>query len=74
MDANLVLSEMCKDFGLALILEEAKCSSVVECSLMVRRVFGSILHGGPIELYLVLASAGVRKAVVCAIMSVGWCM
>ena len=28
--------------------------------------------GGPIELFLVPASA--RKAVVCAILSVGWCI
>ena len=33
--------------------------------------------GGPIELFLVPASAsttGVTKAVVCAILSVGWCI
>ena len=43
---------------------------------MVRLVVGSILHGGPIELVLVPASVpmtGVTKAVVCAILSVGWC-
>ena len=38
---------------------------------------GSILHGGPIELFLVPASCsttGVTKAVVCVILSVGWCI
>ena len=30
--------------------------------------------GEPIELFLVPASAGVTKAVVCAILSVGWCI
>ena len=45
------------------------------CSLMVRWVVGSILHGGPIELFPVPVSAPwlVTKAVVCAILSVGWC-
>ena len=41
---------------------------------MVRWVFGLILHGGPIELYVVSTSApqlGVTKAVVCVILSVG---
>ena len=38
---------------------------------MVRWVVGSILRGGPIELFLVPARAGLTKAVVCAIMSVG---
>ena len=41
---------------------------------MVRWVVGSILHGGPIELFLVTSSApqfGVTKAVVCVIPSVG---
>ena len=33
---------------------------------MVRWVFGSTPHAGPIELFLVPASAGVTKAVVCA--------
>ena len=37
---------------------------------MVRWVVGSILHGGPIELFLVPAS-GVSKVVVCVILSVG---
>ena len=40
---------------------------------MVRWVVGSILHGGPIELFLVLASAtqtGVTKAMVYAFLSV----
>ena len=38
----------------------ARCSSVVRAfggSLMVRLVVGSILYGGPIELFLVPASA-----------------
>ena len=49
-------------------------SSEVERSLMVRWVVGSILHGGgPIELFLVPAT-GVTKAVVCVILSVGWCI
>ena len=40
---------------------------------MVQWVVGSILHGGPIELFLVPASAmtGVTKALVCVILSVG---
>ena len=40
---------------------------------MVRWVVGSILHGGPIELFLVPASAPRRitKAVVCEILSMG---
>ena len=35
----------------------ARCGSVLERSLMVRWVIGSILHGGTIELFLVPASA-----------------
>ena len=42
-------------------------SSVVECSVMVRRV-RSIAHGGPTELFLVSATTGVTKAVVCDIL------
>ena len=30
--------------------------------------------GGPIELLSVLATTGVTKDVVCAILSVGWCI
>ena len=41
---------------------------------MVPWVVGSILHGGPIELFVVPASAGVTKAVVCAILSMGGCI
>ena len=43
---------------------------------MVRWVVGSILHGGRIELFLVLASVQtvLTKAVVCAMLSVGWCI
>ena len=51
----------------------ARCSSVVRAfadGVMGRRVDPS--WGGPIELFLVPASA--TKAVVCAILSVGWCM
>ena len=35
------------------IREGARCSSVVRVLLMVRWVVGSILHGGPTELFLV---------------------
>ena len=48
----------------------ARCSSVVECPLVVRWVVGSILHGGPIEKFLVAASA--PKTLVCIILSVGY--
>ena len=41
---------------------------------MVRWVIGSNLHGGPIELFLVPATTGVTKAVVYAILFVGWCI
>ena len=41
---------------------------------MVRWVVGSILHGGPIELFLLSATSRITKAVVCTIMSVVWCM
>ena len=37
--------------------ELARCTSVVERSLMVRWVVGLIIHGGPIELFLVPANA-----------------
>ena len=39
---------------------------------MVLWVIGSILHGGPIELFLVLncSTNGVTKAVVCVILAV----
>ena len=47
---------------------------MVKRSLIVRWVVGSIHHGGPIEIFLVPAGAGVQKAVVCAILSVGWCI
>ena len=39
---------------------------------MVRWVIRLIPHGGPIELFLV--STGVTKAMVCAILSVEWCI
>ena len=35
----------------------ARCSSVVRAFVMVRWVVVSILHGGPIDLFLVPASA-----------------
>ena len=40
----------------------------------LKTIVGSIIHGGPIELFLVPASfskTGVTKAVVCVILSVG---
>ena len=46
---------------------------MVERKLMMRWVVGSIHHGGPIELYLVPASAPrllITKALVCGIVSV----
>ena len=52
----------------------ARCSSVVRAfahGAMGRRIDPT--WGGPIELFLVPAS-GVTKAVVCGIMSVGWCI
>ena len=36
--------------------QRARCSSMVEHPLMMRWVVGSILHGGPFELFLVPAS------------------
>ena len=49
--------------------------SVLWCLLMVQLVVGSIIRGGTIELFLVLASAGgKKKAMVCAILSLGWCI
>ena len=54
----------------------ARCSSVVRAfahGAMGRRIDPS--WGGPIELFLVPANVtGVTKAVVCAILSVGWCI
>ena len=51
---------------------------MVDHPLMVQQVISSILPGGPIELFLVRSSqcstSGVTKAVVCAILSVGWCI
>ena len=45
-------------------------SSEVERSLMVRWVIRSILHGvDPLS-----STTGVTKAVVCVILSVGWCI
>ena len=40
---------------------------------MVEWVVGSILHGGPIELFLgPVSSSRVTKVVVCVILSMGW--
>ena len=56
----------------------ARCSSVVRA--FAHGVMGHWIDpswGGPIELFLVPASApwiGVTKAVVCGILSVGWCI
>ena len=50
-----------------------RCSFVVERLLMVRWVVGSIPRGGPIELFIVPAS-GLTKSVICAILSMGWCI
>ena len=56
----------------------ARCSSVVRAfahGAMCRRIDPS--WAGPIELFLVPASAprlGATKAVVCAILSVAWCI
>ena len=52
---------------------------MVEPLLRGKWVVRSILHGGTIELFLVPASVknilfGITKAVVCAILSVGWCI
>ena len=54
--------------------EERDIGPRYERSLMLRWVVGSILHGGPIELFIVPASyhtTGVPKAVVCVILYVG---
>ena len=51
-----------------------RCSSVVRAfahGAMGRRINPS--WGGPIELFLVPAT-GVTKVMVCAILSVGWCI
>ena len=50
---------------------------MVERLLMVRWVVRLISHGGLIELFLVSPTAHMTdatKAVVCAILSVGWCI
>ena len=62
---------------LLLLFLGASCSSVVKAfahGAMGRRI--DLSWGEPIELFLVPASAPrpVTKAVVCAIMSVGWCI
>ena len=52
-------------------------SSEVERSLMVRWVVGSILHGmDPLSNFhsSQCSTTGVTKAVVCVILSVGWCI
>ena len=43
----------------------------------LNRVIGSIPRDGPIELFLInsqCSTTGVTKAVVCVILSVGWCI
>ena len=46
----------------------------VECPLMVRWVIRSILHGGPIELFLIpLNAPQLVYQRLCAILYVGWC-
>ena len=57
----------------ALFMLGVRCSSVVRAfayGAMGRRIDPS--WGGPIELFLV--PAGVTKAMLCAILSVGWCI
>ena len=54
-------------------LQGAGRSSEVERSLMVRWVVGSILHGvDPLSYFSF--QIGVTNAVVCVILSVGWCI
>ena len=43
--------------AITLLLEGTRCSSLVQRSILVRWVLGSIRHDGPIELFLVLANA-----------------
>ena len=45
--------------------EDVRGSSVVE--LMVWWVIRSILHGGPIELFLIPSSVGITKVMVCTV-------
>ena len=47
-------------------------SSEVERSLMVRWVVGSILHG--VDPLSQCPTTGASKAVICIILSVGWCI
>ena len=57
------------------MFEGARCSSVVRAfahGAMGHRIDPS--WGGPIELFRVPATTGVTKAVVCSILSVGWCI
>ena len=59
------------------ILNGAGRSSEVERSLMVQWVVGSILHGvDPLNYFSFqpVLQTGVTKAVVCVILSVGWCI
>ena len=53
----------------------ARCSSMVRA--FAHGAMGCQIHAswsGPIELFLVPASAPLTKAVVCVIPSVGWCI
>ena len=50
---------------------------LIEHLLMVQWVVGSIPQGGPIELFSHVcqcSTTGIAKAMVCAILSVGWCI
>ena len=52
-------------------------SSVVELTLMVQRVVGSIPHGGTIELFFCRSNCPttvITKAKVYVVMSAGWCI
>ena len=44
---------------------------MIEQSLMVQRVIGSIPHGGPISHFSQCSTTGVTMAVICAVLSVG---
>ena len=52
----------------------ARCSSMVECPLMMRWVDESIPHGEPISHSCQCSTNGVTKAVVCTVLFVGWCI
>ena len=62
------LKKTCNETQFFLLMVILAC--MVECLLMVQWVIGLIPHGGFIGLFLVPAST---KAVVCTMLSVGWC-